>query len=194
MSEDKVLGFTLSRAHKITERIVRQINDKVSDIGCLINPIMIHSDTDLVNVDMRLEKIKTVRENLSNLYSILGELRIKIAEANAKYGLNSLLTEKKDVIREKKHLEEILQSVSHANGSAHNKNQVESLLIRLSTTNSMSGVRTIVADESITSCIEKDISDLTHRSDSLSDKISDINASKKISISIQVDILHQLGL
>jgi hypothetical protein len=194
MIEQKEFSFTLSRAHKISERLIRLINEQSSELSSLVSPIQIHSDADLVKIDARLEKIKEARQKLAQSHEVSRQLRISIAEVNSKIGLNSLLTRKRDIDREKDQMFQLKSSAHHSSRDAHDKGNIDTILVRLCTTNSMSGVKARVADEDFISELDENIRSLTHESDALSDKIADLNASNKVSVSFKDDLAILLGL
>jgi len=88
--------FTLTRAHKITERLQKLISDTESSVTTDLSPILFSYPSHLATPDNYKTKHTTAYNNLDlllNLITLKTTLRNKIAEANQLYGINDKMAE-----------------------------------------------------------------------------------------------------
>lgn len=194
MSQVKEFTFTLSRAHKIAERLKRQINVSARQATDLVKPVTLFSNDQASDLDDRLSKLDAIREKLTLLHTVRTDVRVQIATENGKIGQNTLLTQQKDMVAHLAQLGQLRNEISSYNDYAKPRNQLESQLARLTDAKSGDGVSTKAVTQEFIQGVNDDITRLTAELDKLNDQVADNNASHKITVEIPVDLASELGL
>jgi hypothetical protein len=194
MSQTKEFSFTLSRAHKIAERLQRHVTVLGGQVGELSRPVTLFSADQNAEVDARLTKIVGIREKIELVNSLRTTVRIKIAEKNAQIGQHALLTEQKDVIAHMARVSRLRMDIISSNSYGKPVEQLATQLDRLAQSKSTDGVSTRVIADSFIADLDAQITQLTAKLDKLNDQVADNNASNKISVEIPQDLAAELGL
>lgn len=194
MSQVKEFTFTLSRAHKIAERLKRQINVSARQAADLVKPVNLYSVDQASELDDRLAKLDEVRAKLTELHRVRTEVRVLIAVENGKIGQHTLLTQQKDIVAHLAQLGQLRNEITSYNDYAKPRNQLESQLASMTGTKSGEGVSTKAVSAEFIQGVNDDISRLTADLDKLNDQVADNNASTKITVSIPVELASELGL
>lgn len=194
MSEAKQFTFTLSRAHKITERLKRHSQKLGDQVLSLAKPVVIFSNEQASEIDARLSKIDTLSQKANVIDRLRTTIRVAIAEVNGQIGQHQLLTEQKDIgviLREKL---EFRKNLAVYGAPAKPRDQLAAQLTRLAENKSNEGVSVKTFTDDRMEKLDAEISDLTAKLDRLNDQVADNNASNKIVVQIPVDLAAELGL
>lgn len=194
MSQTNEFSFTLSRAHKIAERLQRHVTVLSTQVSELSRPVTLFSTDQSSDIDARVTKIVGIREKIETVNSLRTTVRIKIAEKNAQIGQHALLTEQKDVIAHMTRVSRLRTEIISSNSYGKPLDQLATQLDRLSQSKSTEGVSTKVIAESFIADLDSQITRLTAKLDKLNDQVADNNASNKITVEIPQDLAAELGL
>lgn len=194
MSQTKEFSFTLSRAHKIAERLQRHVTVLSGQVSELSRPVTLFSADQTATIDARVEKIVGIREKIETINSLRTTVRIQIAEKNAQIGQHALLTEQKDVIAHMTRVSRLRTEIISSNSYGKPVEQLTTQLDRLSQSKSTDGVSTKVISDSFVADLDAQITQLTAKLDKLNDQVADNNASNKITVEIPQDLAVELGL
>lgn len=192
----KEITLSLSRSHKIVERITREINS--------VNALII-KESKAISINVESEKSKAVsnHEKVSknivlrnSLYSALESIRIAIAEKNSSSGVHTLLAKKAILLKKHQDAENYLRHLALDPGQRDgvSADEVGQYLVRLEKAETVKPVLVKVLDQDAIASIEKEAKRYTSELDALSDSINDLNASHKVSFVIDEEIAASIGL
>lgn len=199
----KNVKFSLSRAHKIAERITREIMTLNTSIQSLLQPVTINIPEEAQQIDLavaKVEKLLTLRESL---YGVQENLKAKIAEKNSTAGIPVLLNRRSVVQKRKEHINDIISSLaqqdlySRAAGKTSvlkDRSLVEGYFARSEKANVLNSVKVNVVSEELSERFQKELNQTQSQLDALSDEINTKNAKYSISLDIPEDIAETIGL
>lgn len=192
------VNVTLSRAHKIVERITREIDVATSELRRSFEPVAFNVEHDLIAIEQRQEKVKETESVLNELYQALILTRTAISKANSKTDIHSLLA-KKAVL--KKQLES-LRSVVESNNShsivtskkVMSKESAQEYMKRLEKAESIETIYVSVINEDQKDGFKKVLKNLKSETDAVSDEINNINARTKIKLTYSDRVSELIGV
>lgn len=199
----KNVKFSLSRAHKIAERITREIMTLNTSIQSLLQPVTINIPEEAQQIDLavaKVEKLLTLRESL---YGVQENLKAKIAEKNSTAGIPVLLNRRSVIQKRKEHINDIISSLaqqdlySRAAGKTSvlkDRSLVEGYFARSEKANVLNSVKVNVVSEELSERFQKELNQTQSQLDALSDEINTKNAKYSISLDIPEDIAETIGL
>lgn len=185
--------ITIAAAHKLAERLQRDIDVKQSDIAQLARPLSarVPSDADRV-IDLR-SKFKNELDVLDVMNDASIALALKISQANDKAGLNDLLKERNLLTKKQAFLNGLLRQhrVNGNNGIEHS--QAADYFERLKNANSTDAVNiNVIADHTLEN-LDTRHKTMSSRLDQLNDEISRINHSTMLTLDLPKSHLALLG-
>lgn len=190
----KSIRISLSRSHKIAERITREIDSLQGELSLLHASVTVNVEKDLDKVDVRLKKIDETHSALTKLYAALVITRHATGEANAKHNIQGLLWEKSILTRRFQALESLSQQCENLQRSGVSKETAPEYLGRLATAGSVNTVQVHVLTEDRIDEYKKLSKSLKRELDNVSDKINTINASTHVSLEFDEEVAELIGL
>jgi hypothetical protein len=185
--------FTLSRAHKLTERLTRERDQVFQDIATAVEPMTVN----VMGEENRASEGQAEFSRLLKLVASLGTakdvIRQAIAAENSRVGIHACLFKKADLHAEIRAYEGLLNASSYSQGSAIDKDSVVPYMSRISNMTSMHTVKVKVMTEDMKQELVRKIAALKREADRVSDDINDLN-SHKISVEIDADVAEIIGL
>jgi hypothetical protein len=185
--------FTLSRAHKLTERLSRERGQIFQNIGAAIEPVTVNVIGDEERISVGQAEFNRLLKLIASLSTAKDAIRQAIAAENSKAGIHACLFRKADLLAETRAYEELLNMSTYSQGSAIDKESIVPYMTRISSLTSMQTVKAKVMTEDMKQELVRKIAALKRESDRVSDEINDLN-SRKISVEIDADVAEMIGL
>lgn len=192
----KQIQLSLSRSHKIVERITREINSVNALIIKDSKAISINVESERHKVVSNQDKVSKNIELRNSLYAALESVRIAVAEKNSACGVHTLLAKKAILLKKLQDSENYLRHLAVDPGQRDGvtADEVTQYLVRLEKAETVKPVFVKVLDQDAISAIEKEVKQYTSELDALSDSINDLNAVNKVSFVIDEEIASSIGL
>lgn len=199
----KTIKISLSRAHKIAERITREIMSINTSLKELLEPVTINLPEEVKEIDVRLEKIKDLLTLRTELYLAQEELKVKIAQKNSQAGIPVLLNRRSVVQKQKEHISDILTSFNQQDVYSRatsktsilkDKSLVKDYFERSEKANVMNSVKVSVVSDEILKTFESELNHVQNQLDNLSDEINTQNAKSNISLDLSEPVAAKIGL
>lgn len=199
----KTIKISLSRAHKIAERITREIMSINTSLKELLEPVTINLPEEVKEIDVRLEKIKDLLTLRKELYLAQEELKVKIAQKNSQAGIPVLLNRRSVVQKQKEHISDILTSFNQQDVYSRatsktsilkDKSLVKDYFERSEKANVMNSVKVSVVSDEILKTFESELNHVQNQLDNLSDEINTQNAKSNISLDLSEPVAAKIGL
>lgn len=185
--------FTLSRAHKLVERLTRERDKIFEEISGVVVPLTVNVEGD----ESRANEGKAEFGRLLKLAAKIGKakdvIRDEIAAANSRIGIHVCLFKKADLLAELKSYKGLLQTSLYNQANAIEQDQVPAYMARISGMTSMQHVKVKVFTESMKQDLVTKIEQLQRQADKVGDDINDLNANK-ITVDIDADVAEMIGL
>lgn len=193
----KSIKVSLSRAHKLVERVTREINEITSTVARLASPVTISVPSEASQVEGIRAKIQSNITARNELYSVLDVIRELVAAKNSKVGIPELLAKKAILQQRKSGLTEILSSSQlSGRGSvlANDKSVLNEYFDRMKEAEVLNPVRVAVMTEELVEQFQKELKEVQAQADTVSDDINDLNAKNSITFQISDEVASRLGL
>lgn len=199
----KTIKVSLSRAHKLVERVTREVNEVTSTIAKMATPVTISVPSEATQVHGLLSKMEEHFKTRDTLYTLLEVIREKVAAKNAQVGIPQLLA-KKAILQQRKSGINDLINAAQQNQSAYGRGSISTLsndpkilneyFDRMKEAEVLNPVRVNVLTEDMLEKFQKELKEVQALSDSVSDDINDLNAKHRISFDVSDEIAALLGL
>lgn len=197
----KQIKISLSRGHKIVERLTREIDSLNSTLIELTRPVTVSVPAEVEQISAVNVKISDSLKIRKDLYSALEVVRSKIAKKNASSGIQELLSERSILTNRKHSLNQIIinfqantSSRSSVSVLPNNKQLVEDYFKRMEKAEVLNAVKVSVVNDELTTTFNNELKDVQFKLDELSDKINNVNARSTISFELSEDIAIKIGL
>lgn len=199
----KTIKISLSRAHKIAERITREIMSLNTSVREMLEPVTINVPEEVKQIDARLEKVRELLTLRAELYLAQEDLKVKIAQKNSHAGIPVLLNRRSVVQKQKEHITDIITSLhqqdvySRATGKTSllkDKSLVKDYFERSEKANVMISVKVAVVSDDILKAFESELNQVQNKLDNLSDDINTQNAKSHISLDLSEQVAAKIGL
>lgn len=185
--------ITIAAAHKLAERLQREIDVKQSDIAQLARPLSARVPSDADRVIEQRTKFRKELDALEVMNDASIALALKISQANDKAGINDLLKERNMLTKKQAWLSSLVrnQRTTGSNGIEHN--QAADYFERLKNANSTDAVSINVIAEHMLEDLNSRQKTRASRLDQLNDEISRINHSTTLTLDLPKSHLAFLG-
>lgn len=183
---------SLSRAHKLVERLTRQIDVNETRILGLSGTVRVQIPEQAEKAEINLKQLIELSGKNQALYDDLLSLRTEIAKANEKAGIGVLLAEHKVTLRKLNALKLLNEKVRSASDAIEAKD-VQSYFSRPADTFSR-GADVRVVGSDYASAIEKEEITIRLNLERISDEINDLNAKMKVAIKVSDEGREVIGL
>lgn len=197
----KQIKISLSRGHKIVERLTREIDSLNSTLIELTRPVTVSVPAEIDKISDISVKIENTLKIREELYSALEVVRSKIAKKNASSGIQELLSERSILTNRKNSLNQIIinfqantSSRSSVSVLPNNKQLVEDYFKRMEKAEVLNVVKVSVVNEELITKFTIELEDVQFKLDELSDKINNVNARSTISFELSEDVATKIGL
>lgn len=191
----KTINVSLTRAHKLVERVTREIGTVQHQILKLLVPVNVNVESDTSQVTVRLAKISAAEKLADSLYEVLESIRKKVAEKNSSSGIYTLLAEKAVLVKKQQDLENIARYVaSHNRADVISANDAQSYWARIQTSENLKSFSVKVIDDAELDVYQEKVKNIVSQLDVISDAINDKNASTKVSFELNEEIAKLIGL
>lgn len=191
----KTINVSLTRAHKLVERVTREIGTVQHQILKLLVPVNVNVESDTSQVTVRLAKILAAEKLADSLYEVLESIRKKVAEKNSSSGIYTLLAEKAVLVKKQQDLENIARYVaSHNRADVISANDAQSYWTRIQTSENLKSFSVKVIDDAELDVYQEKVKNIVSQLDVISDAINDKNASTKVSFELNEEIAKLIGL
>ena len=200
----KTIKVSLSRAHKLVERVTREVNETTSTIAKMVAPITISVPSEASQVQVVLLKIEEHSKTREALYSVLEVIREKVAAKNAQVGIPQLLAKKAILQQRKTGIGELISASQQNNQASYGRASISVLsndpailneyFDRMKEAEVLNPVRVNVLTDSMIENFQKELKEVQAQADTVSDDINDLNAKHRISFEISDEIAALLGL
>lgn len=197
----KQIKISLSRGHKIVERLTREIDSLNSTLIELTRPVTVSVPAEIdqiFDISVKIENNLKIREEL---YAALEVVRSKIAKKNASSGIQELLSERSILTNRKNSLSQIIINFQANNSSRssvsvlpNNKQLVEDYFKRMEKAEVLNAVKVSVVNEELTAKFTTELKEVQFKLDELSDKINNVNARSTISFELSEEVATKIGL
>ena len=197
----KQIKISLSRGHKIVERLTREIDSLNSTLIELTRPVTVSVPAEIdqiSDISVKIENNLKIREEL---YAVLEVVRSKIAKKNASSGIQELLSERSILTNRKNSLSQIIINFQANNSSRssvsvlpNNKQLVEDYFKRMEKAEVLNAVKVSVVNEELTAKFTTELKEVQFKLDELSDKINNVNARSTISFELSEEVATKIGL
>ena len=197
----KQIKISLSREHKIVERLTREIDSLNSTLIELTRPVTVSVPAEIdqiSDISVKIENNLKIREEL---YAALEVVRSKIAKKNASSGIQELLSERSILTNRKNSLSQIIINFQANNSSRssvsvlpNNKQLVEDYFKRMEKAEVLNAVKVSVVNEELTAKFTTELKEVQFKLDELSDKINNVNARSTISFELSEEVATKIGL
>jgi hypothetical protein len=176
--------ITIAAAHKLAERLQREIDAKQAEIAQLARPLSARVTTDAARVVEQRTQFRKELEVLDSMHNMAVTLALRISEANDLIGLNSLLKER-NLLTKKLAWVNSVQRTQKAYGSdAIEYNQVPEYFERLKSANSTAAVNINVLSDTMIAELGVKQKGISASLDSLNDQISQMNHSNMLTLDL----------
>jgi hypothetical protein len=185
VSEQKSISVSLSRAHKLAERLKVGASRKYNEAFSKLQPRQVLSSilgTVSEELEADLQKGLTLLEEARSWNRAYSELRAAIGEANQKYGVNALLAKHDAINREMSWLQGVVQevrpgavSIESAKGATFDSAYVNILVLPREAQNKL----------------EDKLSELRREAFEVSDLIAAANTNK-VTVALPPEVLSQI--
>ena len=197
----KQIKISLSRGHKIVERLTREIDLLNSTLIELTRPVTVSVPAEIDKISDISVKIENTLKTREELYSALEVVRSKIAKKNASSGIQELLSERSILTNRKNSLNQIIinfqantSSRSSVSVLPNNKQLVEDYFKRMEKAEVLNVVKVSVVNEELITKFTIELEDVQFKLDELSDKINNVNARSTISFELSEEVATKIGL
>jgi uncharacterized protein YjbJ (UPF0337 family) len=185
--------FTLSRAHKLVERLTRERDKIFEEISGVIVPLTVNVQGDENRADEGKAEFARLLKLAAKIGTAKDAIRDQISMANSKIGIHTCLFKKADLLAELKAYKELLQASLYNQANAIEQDQVPAYMARISGMTSMQQVKVKVFTDSMKQELLAKIDQLQRLADKVGDDINDLNANK-ITVNIDDDVAEMIGL
>lgn len=197
----KQIKISLSRGHKVVERLTREIDSLNSTLIELTRPVTVSVPAEIDQISAISVKIENTLKIREELYAALEVVRSKIAKKNANSGIQELLSERSILTNRKNSLNQIIinfqantSSRSSVSVLPNNKQLVEDYFKRMEKAEVLNVVKVSVVNEELTTKFTIELEDVQFKLDELSDKINNVNARSTISFELSEEVATKIGL
>lgn len=182
---------SLSRAHKLAERLTRHIDKCSSEMEGKTRYVP-------AQVPAQAERATLIREELEILYKeqdeaweALVEIREAISKANEKVGIHSRLSAYKARHRQLCSMESLLEGSLRFLGGV---SPCDAVVLLSDSDKDIHNVNINVIDDVFIAALKDDISLKRNELDKLNDDVNDLNASTKVSVTLSKRVATIVGL
>lgn len=197
----KQIKISLSRGHKVVERLTREIDSLNSTLIELTRPVTVSVPAEIDQISAISVKIENTLKIREELYAALEVVRSKIAKKNASSGIQELLSERSILTNRKTSLNQIIinfqantSSRSSVSVLPNNKQLVEDYFKRMEKAEVLNVVKVSVVNEELITKFTIELEDVQFKLDELSDKINNVNARSTISFELSEEVATKIGL
>ena len=197
----KQIKISLSRGHKVVERLTREIDSLNSTLIELTRPVTVSVPAEIDQISAISFKIENTLKIREELYAALEVVRSKIAKKNASSGIQELLSERSILTNRKNSLNQIIINFQANNSSRssvsvlpNNKQLVEDYFKRMEKAEVLNAVKVSVVNEELTAKFTTELKEVQFKLDELSDKINNVNARSTISFELSEEVATKIGL
>lgn len=199
------IKVSLSRGHKLVERLTRVIHETSAEISNLVAPMQLNVVSEISKISEITDKIQEKMKYRNSLYEALKELRTVIAQKNAGAKIPEMLAQKAILVHELKTLQEIYGSAK--NNTSHSvlgrnnpvilpneKEVVTDYFLMMQNKETVTSVKVEIASKKLIDSLEEEINSVKNKIDFVSDEINDLNAKNRISFEVSDEISKALGI
>lgn len=182
---------SLSRAHKLAERLTRHIDKSMSEIEGKTRYVTAYLPA---QVDRALDIQNEIEDGIRNQeqdWEALIALRKTIAEANERVGIHSMLSAYKVRHRQVCSLEELLESALRFRSGV---GPVDATQLLLDKDKNIDSVNINIVDDAFVAELRDDIQIKRNALDRLNDDINDLNGSTRVTLELSKRIASIVGL
>lgn len=195
MSQTKSFTFSLSRAMKVSERLIREADKHASEASRMAVPLAITLPEQVAQVERQSEQLKSALSRIAVCEQAIADIRIAIAKENDNIGIHPLLTRHKLMIRERQRLEGVLNFVeSSRNRASLTTDQAVAVLGRAAASDAAESVLVNIAPDVLRDDLKAKIDRLSAQIDALLDQQNDLNTKARVTVELDTDLASAVGL
>lgn len=187
----KTVTISLSRAHKLSERLTRHIDKVGQDMEDLCRYVSAQTPLQADKAATNLEELNEKHAEIQEMMHALSLLREAISTENEKVGIHSRLALYKAENRQMKTLEQLL-NVSKAFNGGIQADEAKSIL--KGDVDRSRGLNVQVVDQAFIDSLQDRVTQLSRSVSRLGDEINDLNAKSRVDLSISDKVADVIGL
>lgn len=185
--------FSLSRAHKLVERLHSQYDATLSQMEALLTPVVVNVVGDESKADKQAEKFAALGTSAENISGVATKIRRAIAAKNGEIGLHEKLALRAALNRQINSLQNLLERGQYLSNTALDGEQVSAYMARTAHQASLPVIKVKVFSEKVQADLEGQIAKLKRQEITVGDEINDLNHNK-IEAEVPQDIAELIGL
>lgn len=185
--------ITIAAAHKLAERLQREIDVKQADLSQLARPLSARVVSDAQRVIAQRTEFNNELVKLEAMNEVSIALALKISQANDQIGLNSLLKERNMLTKKQSWLNSLLRNQKTYGTTAIEHQQAPEYFERLKGANSTDAVNINILADHMLPALSGKVKVMTTHLDQLNDEISRLNHSYMITLDLSAEQLVLLG-
>jgi hypothetical protein len=185
--------ITIAAAHKLAERLERDIDVKQADLAQLARPLSARVASDASRALTQRTEFNHELAKLEAMNAVSIVLALQISEANDKVGINSLLKERKLVTKRQSWLNSLLRNQKTYGTNAIEHQQAPEYFDRLKGANSTEAVNINILADHMLPALSGKLKVMSTHLDQLNDEISRLNHSNSITLDLSAEQLVILG-
>lgn len=185
--------ITIASAHKLAERLQREIDTMQAELVRISNPMTARVASDAQRaIDQRTEFTKGFA-TLQVMFQASTGLAIKISQANDKIGINSLLKERTYLTKQRAFITGLLRNSKSSRTDAIDQSKAYEYFNRLKDAGSTDSVNILVMAEKPLADMNDAAKANQSRLDSVNDEISRLNHTHTLTLDLPADQMAFLG-
>lgn len=185
--------FSLSRAHKLVERLHTQYDATLSQMESLLTPVTVNVVGDESKATKQAEKLAALGTEAEKISAVATAIRRAIAAKNGEIGLHEKLALRAALNRQINSLQNLLERGAYLSASALDGEQVTAYMARTAHQASLPVIKVKVFSEPVQAELEAQIAKLKRQEINVGDEINDLNHNK-IDAEMDKDIAELIGL
>lgn len=176
--------ITIAAAHKLAERLQREIDVKQAEISQLARPLSARVTTDAARVLDQRTQFRKELAVLDGMHQTSIALALRISEANDLIGLNSLLKERNVLTKQQAWFSGLQRNQKVHGSDAIEHSQAPEYFERLKSANSTAAVNINVLSDDMLANLTTKHKSISATLDSLNDQISQMNHGHMITMDL----------
>lgn len=182
------MNCSLSRAHKIVERITRQIDMNAGSARDMAAPITVHVPEAASEALSVKDQVQALLDTNIALYGALKVVRSIISATNESIGIGGLLTRKSILIRQKRQNDDLISYIRSTSVHAIDQEHAGSYFNQMSKAGEMKSVKVAVLGKKSVEDLELSSKEIQRQLDALSDDINALNAKTEVEITLEDEV------